>query len=131
MDELHACRLRYRGHAINGLADDIRQLNGAKGERLAPALDAFKIENVVDEPDQAVGVGEGNAEQIGSFFINVAEDAGGEQAKGSADGGKGRAQFVTDGGNELVFEAVQGVALTDVAETKDRAGKAALIEDRC
>ena len=41
----------------------------------------------------------------------------------------GRAQLVADGGDELVFEAVEGVALADVAEAEHGAGEAALVGD--
>ena len=117
-------------HAVDGLADDLGQLHRAEGERLAAALDALEIEDVVDEPDQAVGVGERDAEQVGGLVVHLAEDAGGEQAERAANGGERGAQLVADGGDELVLEPVERVALADVAEAEHGAGEAALVEDR-
>ena len=116
-------------HPVDGLADDLRELQGAEGDGFLAALDALEIEDVVDEADQAVRVGDGDAEEVGGLVINVAEDAGGEQAERAADGGERGAELVADGGDELVLEAVEGVALADVAEAEHGTGKAALVED--
>ena len=121
--------LGHRLHAVDGLADDLGQLHWAEGEGLAAALDALQVENVVDEADQAVGVGEGDAEQVAGLVVDFAENAGGEQAQRSADGGERCAQLVADGGDELVLQAVEGIALADVAEAEHGTGEAALIED--
>ena len=53
-DELHSGRLGHRRHAVDGLADDLRQLHGAEGQRFLAALNSFQIENVVDQPNQPV-----------------------------------------------------------------------------
>ncbi len=98
----------------------------AEGKRLAPALDPLEIENVVDQANQPVGVGEGDAQQVGGFFVGFAENAGGEQPQSPADGSERRAQLVADGGDEFVLQPVEGVALADVAEAEHRAGKTAL-----
>ncbi len=123
VDELHAGGIGHRLHVFDGLLHDFGQLHGAEGERLASALDSLQVENVVDQAHQAVGVGDGDAQQIGGLFVGLAENAGGEQSQRPADGGERRAQFVTDRGDELVLELVQGIALADVAEAEHRAGK--------
>ncbi len=130
VDELHACRVGHRLHAVDGLANDFGELHRAEDDRLAAALNALEIEDVVDEPDQAVGVGDGDAQQVGGLVVDLAENARGEQAQRAADGGERRAQFVADGGDEFVFQAIEGVALADVAEAEHRAGEASLVEDR-
>ena len=71
VDELHAGRVGHRLHAVDGLANDLGQLHGAEGEGLAAALDALQIENVVDEADQPVGVGEGDAQQVGALSLTL------------------------------------------------------------
>ena len=54
VDELHPSRIGHRCHTVHGLADNLRKLYGAEGQRFAAALDAFQVENVVDEPHQPV-----------------------------------------------------------------------------
>ncbi len=46
--------------------------------------------------------------------IDVADDAGGEKAKGSADAGQRGAELVRDGGDELVLEGVELRALGEL-----------------
>ena len=129
MDQLHTGRFGYRLHSIDRLADDFTQLHRAESEGFAAALDAFQVEDVVNQPHQPFGVGEGNAKQVGGLVVHLAENARGEQSQRSPDGGEGCAQLVTDGGDELVLEAVQGIALADVAETEHGTREAAPIED--
>ena len=83
----------------------------------------------VDEADEAIGVGEGDTEQVCGLFVDLAEDAGGEQPERSADGGERGAQLVADGGDEFILEAVESIALADVSEAEDGTGKVALVED--
>ena len=99
-----------------------------KASGLPAALDAFQIENVVDQADQAVGVGEGDAEQVGGLLIHLAEHARREQAQRSANGGQRRAQLVADGGDELILQAIERIALADVAEAEHGAGE--VVPDR-
>ena len=48
------------------------------------------------------------------FWIEIAHDAGGEQAEGSADAGQRCAEFMGDGGDKLVFEGVELGALGEL-----------------
>ena len=83
-------------------------------QRGAAGLHALEVEDVVDEADEAVGVGDGDAEEVERLGVDVADDAGGEQAERAADAGERRAQFVRDGGDELVFEGVELGALGEL-----------------
>ena len=118
VDELDAGGVGHGLHIFDGLLDDVGQLHRAEAERLAPALDALQIENVVDEPDQPIGVGEGDAQQVGGLFVGLRQNAGAEQSQRAADGSERSAQLVADRGNELILEAIESVALADVAEAQ-------------
>jgi len=49
-------------------------LHTAEGERFAPALDPLQIEDVVDEANQPVRVGESDAQQVGCFVVHVSQN---------------------------------------------------------
>ena len=74
MDELDAGGVGHGLHIFNGLLDNVGQLHRAEAERLAPALDALQIENVVDQPDQPIGVGERDAQQIVGLLVGLAAE---------------------------------------------------------
>ena len=104
----------HGGHGVDGLLGEIAKGAAADLEGRAAGLHALEIEDVVDEADEAVGVGDGDAEEIEGFGVDVADDAGGEQAEGSANAGERRAQLVRDGGDELVLEGVELGALGEL-----------------
>ena len=118
VDELDAGGVGHGLHIFNGLLDDVGQLHIAEAQRLTPALDALQIENVVDEPDQAIGVGEGDAQQVGGLFVGLAQNSGAEQSQRATDGGERRAQLMAHGGDEFIFHPVESVALADIAKTQ-------------
>ncbi len=112
-----------------GAAEEV--FGGAHGELelgLA-AADAFEVEDVVDEADEAVGVADGDFEHLLRFLGAGVEGAAGEQAEGSAEGGERSAEFVGDGGDELVLHAVEGAALGGIGEGDDDAD--GLLSARC
>ena len=45
------------------------ELHRPEGDGLAAALDALQVENVVDQPDQPVGVADGDAQQVAGLFV--------------------------------------------------------------
>ncbi len=84
----------HGGHGVDGLLSKIAQGAAANLQRGATGLHALEVEDVVDEADEAVGVGDGDAEEVERFGVDVADDAGGEQAECAADAGERRAQLV-------------------------------------
>lgn len=80
----------------------------------AAGLHALEVEDVVDEADEAVGVGDGDAEEVLGFGVDVADDAGGEKTECAANAGEWGAKFVRDGGDEFVLQRVQLGALTEL-----------------
>ena len=84
-------------------------------------LDALDVEDVVDQPDQAVGVLDRDLDHPPPAFGELADGAAGEQAERAADRRQRRAQLVADDGHELVLHPVDLVAVGDVAEHGDRA----------
>ena len=61
-----------------GLLGEIAHGAAANLQRRAAGLHALEVEDVVDEADEAVGVGDGDAEEVERFGVDVADDAGGE-----------------------------------------------------
>ena len=104
----------HGGHGVDGLLGEIAQGAAANLQGGAAGLHALEVEDVVDEADEAVGVGDGDAEEVECFGVDVADDAGGEKAEGSADAGERGAEFVRDGGDELVFQGVELGALREL-----------------
>ncbi len=85
------------------------------------AADAFEVEDVVDQADEAVGVADGDVEHLLGLLRAGRERSAGEQAERSAERGQRRAQLVGDGGDELVLHAVERAALGGVGEGDDDA----------
>ena len=106
----------HAGHGVGSLFDQITERTSADLEGSSAGLHAFEVEDVVDEADEAVGVGDGDAEEVLRLGVEGTHDAGGEQAEGAADAGKGSAELVRDGGDELVLEVVEVRALAELAE---------------
>ena len=104
--EVDGVGVGHAGHRLDGLLGEFAEGATANLERGAAGLHALKIEDVVDEADQAVGVGHGDAEQILGLGIDVADDARREQAESAADAGERSAQLVGDGGDELILEVI-------------------------
>ena len=129
VQQLHAGGIGHRLHIFNGLLHDIRQLHRAEGQRFAPALNALQIENVVDQSHQPVGVGEGNAQQVRSLLVHVAQHSRRQQSQCPANRSQRRAQLVAHRGDELILHPIKSVALADVAKTQYPAGKAAVPTD--
>jgi len=76
-------------------------------ERGPLGVHALEVEYVVDEADQAVGVGAGDAQQVERRGVDLAEHSAGEQPKRAADAGERRAQLMRDGGDELVLDGFE------------------------
>ena len=94
---------------------------GAHGE-LEVALaggDAFEVEDVVDEADEAVGVAEGDLEHLPHLVGAADERTTTDEAEGGAEAGERGAELVGDGGDELVLHAIEGAALGGVGEGDD------------
>ena len=65
---------------------------------------------------RAIGAADGNVHHLLALLGAVFQSAGGEEAERRTQAGEGRAQFMGDGGNELVFHAVERIAFADVGE---------------
>jgi hypothetical protein len=129
VQQLHAGGIGHRLHVFNGLLHDIRQLHRVEGQRFAPALNAFQIENVVDQSHQPVGVGQGNAQQVRSLLVHLAEHSRRQQSQSPANRCQRRAQLMAHRGDELILHPVQSITLADVAKTQHPAGKTAVPTD--
>jgi len=106
-DDVDGSVVGHAGHGVGGLLDEVAEGAAAELEWGAAGLHTFEVEDVVDEADEAVGVGDGDAEEVLGFGVEVAHDAGGEQAEGAADAGEWCAELVRDGGDELVFKGIE------------------------
>ena len=56
---------------------------------------------------------DGDAQQVLRLGVDVAQQAGGEQAERAANAGERGAQLVRDGGDELVLDGVEVGALDE------------------
>ena len=112
--EVDGVGVGHAGHGLDGLLGQVAEGATANLERGAAGLHALEVEDVVDEADEAVGVGDGDAEEVLGLGVYVADDAGGEQTERSADAGERSAELVRDGGDELVFERVELGALGEL-----------------
>jgi hypothetical protein len=126
--EANAGGIGHGLHRIGDLAGEFVHGTGTEGEWSAAGLHALEVEDVVDETDEAVGVGDGDAQQIGGLIAHLAEQPVGEQPQRAADGGERSAQLVAYGGDELVLHPVEGVALADVAEAEHAADHDAVFD---
>ena len=112
--EMDAVGVGHGGHGVDGLLGEVAQGAATNLQRGATGLHALEVKDVVNEADEAVGVGDGDAEEVEGFGVYVADDAGGEEAEGSANAGEWGAQLVRDGGDELVFEGVELGAMREL-----------------
>ncbi len=112
--EVNGVGVGHAGHGLDGLLGELAEGATADLEGSAAGLHALEVEDVVDEADEAVGVGDGDAEEVLGLGVYVADDAGGEQTEGSADAGERGAQLVGDGGDELILERVELGALGEL-----------------
>ena len=100
-------RVGHGAHRFNGLLAELTERAAADLQRGAAGLHALQIKDVVDEADETISIGSGDAEEIEGLGIDVADGAGGEQAERTADAGQRGAQLVGDGRDELVLESVE------------------------
>jgi len=84
--------------------------NSGESGGSAAGLHALKVEDVVDEADEAVVLVTAIRRSSG-LRIYVPDNSGGEQAEGAADAGERGAELVGDGGDELILEIVELGAL--------------------
>src|SRR5271170_1994547 len=112
--EMDAVGIGHGGHGVDGLLGEVAERATADLEGSAAGLHALEVEDVVDEADEAVSVGDGDAEKIEGLGVDVADDAGGEKTEGSTNAGEGSAQLVGDGGDELVLEGVEFGAVREL-----------------
>ena len=101
----------HGGHGFGGLLEEIAQAAATDVQGGAAGLHSFEIQDVVDEADEPVGVGDSDAQQVLRFGVHGAHQAGGEEAERAADAGERGAQLMRDGGDELVLDGVELGAL--------------------
>ncbi len=82
MNQQYARVVCHRLHPVDSLANEIGHLDGAEVERLASALGTLQIENVVDQPNQAVGVAQGDAQQVRRLVVDFSKNP--DESKPSA-----------------------------------------------
>ncbi len=94
------------------------------------AADAFEVEDVVDKAGEAIAVSYGHVHHLRGLFGTSFKDAAGDESESGAQGSEGRAQFVADGGDELILHLLKALAFGHVLEGDDDAGGAAAIDER-
>ena len=99
--------VRHGRHGLDGLLGKFAEGAASDLQGGASGFHALEVKDVVDKANEAIGIGDCDAEEVLRFGVYVADDTGGEQAEGSANAGEGSAQLVGDGGDEFVFEGVE------------------------
>lgn len=66
----------HGGHGVDGLLGEVAHGAATDLQGSATGLHTLEVEDVVDEADEAVGVGNGDAEEIERLGVDVADDAG-------------------------------------------------------
>ena len=88
------------------------------------------VEDVVDQAHDSVGVLDGDRDHAPGLLGRRAQSPALQKAERAADGGQRRAQLVADDRDQLVLDALDLTALTDVLEDHHGAGDPALLQER-
>ena len=94
-----------------------------------PAVEAGQVEQVLDQPRQPPGIAQRHLDAAALALVQVAEDAVVQVLERPEDGGQRRAQFVRQGGDELVFQGIGDPQLLVGLRQLD-AGGVEVLEDR-
>src|ERR1039458_6088099 len=104
--QMNARAIGHRGHGVDRFARQVQDGTAAQLQRRPAGLHPLQVENVVDQPDQALGVAGGDAQQVLRLAIHVAQQARRQQPQRPANAGQRSSQLVGDGGNELVLHHI-------------------------
>ncbi len=105
----------HAGHGVCGLLNEIAKGAAADLKRSPTGLHPLEIQDVVDEANETVSVGDGDPEQILRFVVEMSHHAGREQAERPADAGQRGSKLMGYGGDELVFDGIKLGALCQLA----------------
>src|ERR1700761_487526 len=117
--ELNRGIVRNRSDRFDGLLCQLGERTGPEAERRAAGFHALQVQNVVDQAHQPIGIVHRDAKQVGGFLVHLAQQSGGEQPERSSNRSQRGAQFVTDGGDELILHSIKRLPLADVAEVQN------------
>ncbi len=113
------CLVGDRLEAFPGLVHDRLRVNGAARQFDLAGLDSLQIEDVVDEPHQTIGIGDGDLQHPLPLFGDRTEQPAAQQTERSANGSQRGAQLVADRRDELALQPLDGPPFGDVAEHHD------------
>ncbi len=130
LDELHAGGVGHGRHAIHGLAHELASCTLRKTSGSRPLCMRSRSRMSLIRRSRRSELARAMRSRLAALSFSSTRLPCGEQAERAANGGERGAQLVADGGDELILEAVEGVALADVAEAEHGAGETAVIEDR-
>ena len=114
--EVDRRRVGERHHDAQGLGDERGDVAALLVQHDGARLDALDVEDVVDQPDQAVGVLDRDVDHPPPALRELADGAAGEQPERAADRRQRGAQLVAHDGHELVLHPVDLAPVGDVAE---------------
>src|ERR1035438_2298479 len=128
--EADAGRGGLRMGCLDCAAQQMEGFDGHAAHRQLALLAAVEVQNVVDQAHQPVAVANGHLQHLALLLRPAFQSAGCDKPKRGAEGGKRSAQFVTDGGGELVLHQFEAAALGDILEGHDHAGDMPILNDR-
>ncbi len=130
-DEPYASAVGHRLNSLQCLGQEEVRLDDAANQFDLPRFDALEIENVVDQPDEPVGVGDGDLQHPLPLLGNRADQATAQEAERAANGCQRRAELVADGRHELALQAFDGFLVRYVPESQSDTRHAFLVvQDR-
>jgi hypothetical protein len=115
---------------LDGLRHQVADLAVAPRHLHAAGLHALDVQDVVDQPDEPVGVRDGDVEHPLALIGDRPHRAAGEQAERAPDRRQRRAQLVRDDRHELVPEPLGLPSRGDVGEDDHGALHASALHDR-
>ena len=122
VQDRHAAQLRDRRF------HEVADVDGSNLKLDLSRLDLLQVENVVDEPDQPIGVLSRNAGEVARFRRQLANGAGLHETERSANRRQRRPQLVRDDRHELALDSIELLPLGDVAHDAAEGGPVAIAD---
>ena len=117
------------GH-VRGAAQKIDCFNRLAMQRQAPLLHVVEVQNVVDQANEPVAVGDGHVDHLALLLGALLKRARRDEAQRGAQRGERSAQLVAHRGDELVFHLFKAAPFRYILEGDDHAGDAAVVHER-
>jgi hypothetical protein len=103
-------------HFLDGAVDELLRRAPLDAKLHFAGLDFFQVQDVVDEPNESIGVVDGDPEQLFAFGGKIARHPARQKAERTPKRSQRRAELVGNHRDELVFHPLDFSAFGDVAD---------------